>query len=440
MRLYPSLLACLLSAGAFAQAPVHCATRLLVSGYNSNNVHLYDGCDGSFLRVLDEAGRIQGAQATVIGPDNKLYVVSEGNGRILRYDANTLAFDGVAISLPTGFGATGMAIAGNEVYVSGYDYDGVKRYNLTSGAFIADAIAPGTAGLNGADNGMVFGPDGKLYVPGYDSSNVLRHDPATGQTSVFVAAGSGGLNAARGILFEPGGQTVLISSELGGEVIRYDVVTGAKLASVITALNRPTGMAFHPDGDLLVTTRNAVGKYDPQTGVLRRSAAAAAAGGANGLTFVTVLGDAASAPDARQIGSQYWITGTGRIEGRTLIVDDMVSTVGAAFGAQFDPEEIELRRWGQLRIVFTSCHEAQFSWESRGAESANFGSGGYPLIRLLPSELTERCLAQGFANASDLQWINGGWYGGEARGGEGLLIDKTSDGRAFVAWFTYRPR
>mgnify|MGYP000092970070 CR=1 FL=1 len=34
----------------------------------------------------------------------------------------------------------------------------------------------------------------------------------------------------------------------------------------------------------------------------------------------------------------------------------------------------------------------------------------------------------------------GSWYGGDARNGEGILIDKTADGRAFVAWFTYRPR
>ena len=57
-----------------------CSRHLLVSGYFSNNVAIYDACNGAYLRQLEVAGRIQGAQAVRLNPaDGLIYVVSEGN-------------------------------------------------------------------------------------------------------------------------------------------------------------------------------------------------------------------------------------------------------------------------------------------------------------------------------------------------------------------------
>src|SRR6478735_12192169 len=65
---------------AFSMHAVQAAScdevRILVSGYYSN-VHIYDACTGAFLRNLDEEGRIRGAQAVKLGPDGRLWVVSE---------------------------------------------------------------------------------------------------------------------------------------------------------------------------------------------------------------------------------------------------------------------------------------------------------------------------------------------------------------------------
>jgi DNA-binding beta-propeller fold protein YncE len=429
--------ALLLAAGG-VDAQTTCSAKLLVSGYFSN-VHVYDACTGAYERVLDSDGRISGAQATRVGPDGKLYVMSEMNGRVLRYDANTLAFEAIAVNLAANYGGTGFAFSGaNEILVGGYTYDGVRRYNLAAGTLIGDAFPPRASGLNGPDNGMVFGPDGKLYIPGYDSDSVVRFDPATGQTSIFIAAHAGGLNETRGIQFEPGGQSVLITSEGSGQVLRFNAATGAFIAAIISGLDRPTGMAYHPDGSLLVGDAVAVRKYDPQTGALRGVLATAGAGEVNALTYITVLPVTASV-DLTQVGSQYWVSGTGAIAGRTITVDDVISTTGAAFGADFNPANVAIKRWGSLRLAFTSCTQGMFSWDSNGASSAGFGSGSYPVQRAIENEPTERCLAQGFDNANDLQWIPGTWFGGSSRNGEGLLIDKTVDGRAFVAWFTYRP-
>lgn len=429
----------LLAASSIANAQSACSARLLVSGYFSNNVHVYDACSGVFERVLDSTGRINGAQATRIGPDGKLYVISEGNGRVLRYDAATLAFDGDAVALPANFGGTGLAFRGDEIWVGGYNYDGVKRFSLAGGQPLGDAVAPRASGLNGADNGMVFGPDGRLYVPGYDSDNVVRMDPSNGTTSVFIAAGAGGLNETRGILFETGGQTVLVSSEGNGRVLRYNATNGAFIEQLIGGLSRPTGLAYHPDGSLLVAEATGVYKFDPQTGAPRGLLASADLGQASGVTYVSVV-PVSSSVDLSQVGTQYFVTGNGPINGRSIEIGDMISTTGPAFGSAFNPAELQIKRWGSLRIEFTSCTQARLTWDSTGGNSAGFGSGSYALLRVVENDLTRRCLQQGFANASDLWWINGAWYGGADRNGEGLLIDQTGDGRAFVAWFTYRPR
>jgi sugar lactone lactonase YvrE len=417
-----------------------CPTRLLVSGYFSNNVHVFDNCSGAYIGLLDDQQRIVGAQATRVGGDGKLYVVSEGSAQVLRYDARTLAYDGVAVSLPLAFGATGLELtASGEIWVAGYIYDGVQRYSA-AGQALGDAVAPRAAGLNGADNGMVIGPDGALYVPGYDSDSVVRRDPATGQSTVFIAARSGGLNETRGILFEPGGQTVLISSEGSGKILRYNASNGAFLSAVISGLNRPTGMAYHPDGSLLVVQTGSVGKYDPQSYAPRGVLVSLADGQVSGPTFITILAVPEETVDQSQIGSQYWLSGLGPINQRTIEIDLAYSSTGPAFGNNFNPEELQLQRWGSLRVEFTSCSTANFSWDSTGEDSAGFGSGGYPMLRGTFNELLQDCLQQGFANANDLSWMVGTWYGGEERNGEGIMIDKTLDNQAFVTWFTYRPR
>jgi streptogramin lyase len=62
----------------------------------------------------------------------------------------------------------------------GFRTDQVRRLSPT-GAALDIPVPAGAAGLDGPDNGIAFAPDGNLYVPGYNSSNVIRHDPRTGR-------------------------------------------------------------------------------------------------------------------------------------------------------------------------------------------------------------------------------------------------------------------
>ena len=86
------LFAVIVLLAAVNQTSAACAGRLFVSGYFSNNVHVYDACTGEFQRVLEPGSRIRGPQALRVGPDGRLWVVSEESASILRYDLATLDF------------------------------------------------------------------------------------------------------------------------------------------------------------------------------------------------------------------------------------------------------------------------------------------------------------------------------------------------------------
>ncbi len=426
----------ILALGASTTA-LACPHQLLVSAYFSGNVHLYDACNGEYLRNLDDTGRLAGAQTSRVGPDGRLYVVAERHNAIRRYDAQTLEYLDTPVQVPAGFDVTGMVFAGaNEIWLASYGLHLVRRFSLDSGLARGDVVAAGAGGLTGADNGMVFGPDGALYVPGWDSHNVIRH--VNGTTTTFIASGSGGLRNTRGILFTPDAQHILVASEGSHQVLRYRS-DGSFRDVLVSNVNTPSGLAYHPDGSLLVGHAGGVNKYDSETGVARGQLAAAAAGQARGVTYVTVLSNNAEIVDESQVGSQYWLSGAAMLDGTILQIDEAYSTNGTHFGSGFDASEIRRKRWGSLRIEFTGCNSASFSWQSSGADSAGFGSGSYPLQRVLDNPATARCLAQGFGQVGDREWLIGSWYGGESRSGEGLMLDMNADGMVFLTWFTFRP-
>lgn len=295
MRCPTLLVVLLLLAAAPAAHAQGCAYRLFISGYFSNNVAVHDACNGQYLRQLETAGRIRGAQTVRLNPINGLiYVVSEGNDQIQRYRNNaSLDFVDVFAQLAANIDPTGIDFgADGRVYVASYGTSRVIELDRTTGQVLGDVLPAGN-GVVGVDNGMMVSVAGLLYVPGYDSHNVARVNPATGKVQGdFIPTGSGGLRNARGILDE--GATILVTGEGSGAVYRYNAATGAFVSRLVSGLTRPTGMAIGTDAALLVLWGNRVRKYDPGTGAELGILASGVDGGISGGTFLAVLPVAAN--------------------------------------------------------------------------------------------------------------------------------------------------
>ena len=101
--------------------------------------------------------------------------------------------------------------------------DEVLRYDGTTGAFIDAFVTAGSGGLNNP-YGILFGPDGNLYVASDGNKKVKRYDGTTGAfIDNFVPAGSGGLNKPYDLLFGPDGNFYVVSSQ-SSEILRYQEI------------------------------------------------------------------------------------------------------------------------------------------------------------------------------------------------------------------------
>lgn len=235
------------------------------------------------------AGPHLGVLGVAFGPDGRLYVASEGNDHVLRYDAQTGAFvdafvaDDPATPLDETGGLTQPTAVvfgpDGHLYVASFDGDEVLRYHGVTGAFLGTVVPQNGGGLNGPDLGMAFGPDGNLYVPSFWNHRVKRYDPATGAfrgdaLNPFTSP----LRNPREVLFLGDG-TALVASEGSDQVLRFDPVGGVYLGVLVGddpatpvnetgGLDGPVGLRLGVEAELLVTSINggAVKRYALRTG------------------------------------------------------------------------------------------------------------------------------------------------------------------------------
>ena len=284
---------------------------IFTSNGGRNNILRYDERTGEFLGEFIPAGSggLGLPTGLLIGPDGNLYVCSAGSnlGSILRYDGIT----GAPLPSPGNTGATfvppgsggltnpmstggGLGIVfgpdGNLYVTSGGisappESSTVLRFSGTTGEFIDAFVPPGSGGLKGP-RGLVFGPDGNVYVNSSTSGpgTVLRYDGMTGAfLDVFVPAGSNpfgvtGSGAPRGLVFGPDRNLYVsynwgATADLHSSILRYDGTTGAFLDAFVSegsgGLYDATGVFFGPDDNLYVRSATQQGGLGGPSAVLR---------------------------------------------------------------------------------------------------------------------------------------------------------------------------
>ena len=201
------------------------------------------------------------------GAVGDLYV-GGGVSEIFQFDITTAELV-VEFTDSPGGRARGLIFGPNgNLFVSGnnhvYEFDG-QRGDLVR-EFVSAGAGTGTWGLT-------FGPNGNLFVT---LLNVDRVDEFDGNTGAFVGtfASGGGLDGPASLVFGPNGN-LFVTSAGTDQVLEYDGVTGA-FVGVFAAgggLDEPQGLVFGgPNGNLFVVSSetNQILEYDGSTGAFVR--------------------------------------------------------------------------------------------------------------------------------------------------------------------------
>src|SRR5262245_24857900 len=187
------------------------ADILYVGDAGNNTVQRFDADTGASLGTfVDNSKSLKGPRGMIFDGDGHFLLANQNAGRgktgeIMRYDAGTGVFQGSVVPFQDAnapFAPRGMVLKDGIIYVanlqdsdtlkSGIAPNGsIRRYDASTGAYLGNLTPP--TGLTGQFNprGIVFGPDGKLYVAVFDSSNpaagyVLRFNLKAGMSSIFA--------------------------------------------------------------------------------------------------------------------------------------------------------------------------------------------------------------------------------------------------------------
>jgi DNA-binding beta-propeller fold protein YncE/tetratricopeptide (TPR) repeat protein len=205
--------------------------HLYVANRRANTVVKFDGNTGEGLGtfVTANSGGLDLAAGIAFGPDGNLYVVSDGDDTIKRYDGTS------GHPLPSS-GQTGATFAAGggldhpddlvfgpdgRLYVGSQSNDQVVRYEA-DGSHGATFVSSGSGGLDQPVS-LRFGSDGDLYVCSYKSNCVLRYQGPGGDSpgsfrDVFVPS-QFSLSQPTGIAFGPDG-ALYVTSRAWHSVLR----------------------------------------------------------------------------------------------------------------------------------------------------------------------------------------------------------------------------
>jgi glucose/arabinose dehydrogenase len=220
--------------------------------FPNGQVLRFNGTTGAYIDrfVALGSGGLANPNGITFGPSNDLFVTDSSNSAVRRYAAATGAPVGTNGEFVTP-GSGGLSLPYDVAWNSGQTFffvsslvtDQVLRYN-SNGTFNNAFITGSTIS---SPNGIVFGPDGNLYVSMSDGANADRINRYNGTTGAFidtfVSAGSGSLDGPGGLAFGPDGN-LYVASQNNNSILRYNGSTGAFIDIYASGLGVPQELIF----------------------------------------------------------------------------------------------------------------------------------------------------------------------------------------------------
>ncbi len=414
-----------------------CDSLLLVSSWFNNNVKIFDGCDGGYIRDLAEDNVLRGPQAMFQDANGDVVVVSESNHKLVKFDRETLsqATEVVSPGLMNN-PITVAKLTEDRFYMGSYSDNNIIEIDTNSWQSLGTVLPANNNKVRGIDVGMALGPDGSLYVPGYDSDSILKVNPQTGATSQFVPSGKFGMDRPRSILFVNNQMLVTVYGK--GKIFAFDL-SGGLISDDVVSLPGATALMKDGEGHFLASSdsMNTIRRYNANDFSFE-TIVSNGSGGLRGATFVYRLEKHVEQLEIEN-NRQAWVIGVGQVDGDTITVPEMYVSEGGQFGDLFDSDDITNKVWGAVTFRFIDCHTAEMTYQSHAVyQGSSFGNGGYQVQRLAHNGAGLDCQDQGMVNTTDHEWKSGTYLGLE-NAGEGFMVDVVNGDEAIVTWYTYLP-
>jgi sugar lactone lactonase YvrE len=168
---------------------------LYVESEYANQILRFDASTGALVDVFITGGTVRLGPFTV-GSDGNLYVVDRTSLGVVRYNGATGQSMGTFIATGSGGLANPDHLTfdpgQNYLYVTSNGNNQVLKYNAQTGAFVGVAAS---AGLSGPGD-IKFGPDGLLYVLSAGNNRILRYTASGVYVDDYVSAGSISMDAS----------------------------------------------------------------------------------------------------------------------------------------------------------------------------------------------------------------------------------------------------
>jgi hypothetical protein len=260
---------------------------MIAASFVDSSIYEFDTATGALLKTLIPPGSplsptLNGPAGLAIGPDQSLYISSQANDTILRYDlvndrlstfVDAATLDAIAdANGATVFGPAGLEFGpdGNLYVVMSGGQGGANPGGVVRLDIHTDAVGVHYSGTSYTlantlvqPTSLTFGPDGDLYVSNTFAGSVIEFDDplvkfaSTSPFTTFIAPGSAGLGAPTGIAFGPDGGFYVVDvgaqgPQFQGNVFRFNGDgSGGAAITPHTTFGEPGNLQFQFPSDIL---------------------------------------------------------------------------------------------------------------------------------------------------------------------------------------------